>query len=170
MADRLEFSDGTAWVFASSPEDPDTDPVVIEFHMPAGTQAPPPHYHPNGQRETFEVLEGSFEIKLDKEWKRVNKGETAVVEAGVVHTFRNDEPVVIRNVHTPAYSFERYMRRIHAFATERGLEKLTPVGVVAMARLWRDHADTIRPGPVPLRVAMPALAGIGKVTGVRLPD
>ena len=172
MADRLEFGDGTVWVFAASAADPDRDPVIIEFHMPDGVQAPPPHYHPNGQRETFEVLKGSFEIKLDGEWRTVSEGETAVVEAGVIHTFRNKSgaEVVIRNTHTPAYSFERYMRRIHAFATERNLEKLTPVGMVAMARLWRDHADTIRPGPPPLRVAIPALAAVGKVTGVDIPD
>lgn len=170
MADRLEFGDGTAWVFVSSPDDPDRDPVVIDFHMPGGAQAPPPHYHPNGQRETFEVLEGSFEIQLDGEWQQVAEGETAVVEPGVVHTFRNSEPVVIRNTHTPAYSFERYMRRIHAFATERNLEKLTPVGVVAMARLWSEHPDTMRPGPAPLRIAMPVLATVGKVARVSIPD
>ena len=171
MADRLEFSDGTVWVFASSPEDPVRDPVVIDFHMPDGVQAPPPHYHPNGQQETFEVLKGSFEVKLDGEWQTVGQGETAVVEAGVVHTFRNDSgaEVVIRNTHTPAYSFERYMRRIHAFATERGVEKLTPIGMIAMARLWSEHPDTQRPGTLPLRVAMPALAAIGRVARVDVP-
>src|SRR4028118_519978 len=172
MADRLEFGDGTVWVFSSSPDDPDRDPVVIDMHMPDGAQAPPPHYHPNGQRETFEVLEGSFEMKLDGDWQTVEKGETAVVEPGVIHTFRNKSgaEVVIRNVHTPAYSFERYMRRIHAFATQRNLEKLTPVGVLAMARLWSEHPDTIRPGPPPLRIAMPALAAIGKAARVDVPD
>ena len=172
MADRMEFSDGTVWVIASSAEDPDRDPVVIDFHMPDGAQAPPPHYHPNGQSETFEVLKGSFEVKLDGKWQTVNEGETALVEPGVIHTFRNKSgaEVVIRNTHTPAYSFERYMRRVHAIATERNLEKLTPVGMIAMARLWAEHPDTMRAGPPPLRVAMPALAAIGRVTGVRLPD
>ena len=90
----------------------------------------------------------------------------------MVHTFRNNSgaEVVIRNTHTPAYSFERYMRRIHAIATERNLEKLTPVGMIAMARLWGEHPDTQRPGTPPLRVAMPALAAIGRVAGVRIPD
>jgi quercetin dioxygenase-like cupin family protein len=172
MADRVEFSDGTVWVFASSAEDPDRDPVVIDFYMPDGAQAPPPHYHPNGQRETFEVLKGSFEVKLDGKWQTVNEGETAVVEPGVIHTFRNKSgaEVVLRNVHTPAYSFERYMRRIHAIATERKLEKLTPVGMIAMARLWSEHPDTMRPGPPPLRIAMPALAALGRATGVTIPD
>jgi len=169
MEDRLEFGDGTAWVFVGSPEDTDRDPLVMEFHMPAGAQAPPPHYHPNGQRETFEVLDGSFELKLDGGWQTVRKGETAVVEPGVIHTFRTTEPVVIRNVHEPAYSFERYMRRIHAFASERGVDKLTPVAVLAMARLWSEHPDTIRPGPPPLRIAMPVLATIGRVARVDVP-
>ena len=169
MADRLEFGDGTAWVFVSSPEDPDRDPVVIDFHMPGGAQAPPPHYHPNGQRETFEVLKGSFEVQLDGEWQRVGEGETAVVEPGVIHTFRNEDEVVIRNTHTPAYSFERYMRRLHAFATERKLERLTPVGVLGMARLWSEHPDTMRPGRPPLRVAMPVLATVGRLARVRVP-
>ena len=171
MADRLEFSDGTVWVFASSPADPDRDPVVIDMRIPDGAQAPPPHYHPNGQRETFEVLDGSFEMKLEREWETVEKGETAFVEPGVVHTFRNKSggEVVIRNVHTPAYSFERYMRRIHAFAMERGVERLTPVGILAMARLWSEHPDTQRAGTLPLRIAMPALAAIAKATRVNVP-
>lgn len=172
MAERMEFGDGTVWVIASSPQDPDRDPVVIDFHMPPGAQAPPPHLHPNGQRETFEVLKGTFDVKLDGEWQTVEEGQTAVVEAGVIHTFRNASgaEVIIRNTHTPAYSFERYMRRVHAIATERKLEKLTPVGLIAMARLWGEHRDTMRPGPPPLRVAMPALAAIGRVTGVTIPD
>src|SRR5687767_9158699 len=102
MENRLEFGDGTIWVIANSAADPDRDPVVIEMHLPHGAQAPPPHYHPNGQQETFEVLEGSFEMKLEREWQTVRKGETAVVEPGVIHTFRNESgaEVVIRNVHT----------------------------------------------------------------------
>ena len=58
---------------------------------------------------------------------------------------------------------------LHAFVTERGLDRLSLVGLLGVAQLWSQHRDTIRPGNLPLRVAMPVLAGIGRIVRVRLP-
>ena len=54
----------------------------------AGYGGPPAHYHERSV-ELFEVESGSLTMTLDGEEKRVSAGETAAVDTGVVHTFRN---------------------------------------------------------------------------------
>ena len=116
-------------------------------------------------------MTGSFEVQLDGEWRRVEAGQSAEVAPGQVHTFRNrsGETCIVENVHDPGHSFERYMRRLHAFVTTRGLDRVSLVGLLGVAQLWSQHRDTILPGNLPLRVAMPVLAGAGRIARVRLP-
>jgi mannose-6-phosphate isomerase-like protein (cupin superfamily) len=171
VSERLEWPEGAIWVIEQSPANAATDPVVIEMRLPDGATAPPPHFHPDGQTETYEVLEGSFEVQRGGSWQEVRAGETASVESGTVHTFRNESGAlcVLRNTHQPAHSFERYARRLHAFISERGTERVTPVVVLGVARLWSEHSDTLRPGPLPLRLAFPALAAVSRLARVRIP-
>jgi quercetin dioxygenase-like cupin family protein len=171
MDDRLQMPDGSVWEMGPSPSDPETEPFTIRMELAPDCVGPPPHIHPPGQRESYEVLTGSFEVLLDGEWQRVGAGQSAEVAPGQVHTFRNrsGETCVVENVHNPGHSFERYMRRLHAFVSGRGLERLSLVGLLGVAQLWSQHRDTIRPGNLPLRAALPILAGVGRIARVRLP-
>ena len=47
-----------------------------------------PHWHED-MDEVFYVLEGEIEFLLDEQWRRAVAGSTALVPAGMVHTFRN---------------------------------------------------------------------------------
>jgi mannose-6-phosphate isomerase-like protein (cupin superfamily) len=171
VAERLQWPDGSVWTIERSPADPDADPIVIEMRLADDVMAPPPHLHPDGQTETYEVLEGSFEVQRNGQWEQVRAGDSATVEPGVIHTFRNRSGAicVLRNTHSPAHSFERYSRRLNAFINQHG-RRVTPVVVLGLARLWSEHSDTLRPGPLPLRLAFPVLAGIGRLARVKLPD
>jgi len=156
VRDRLEFPDGTVIEVVSSPADPGTGPLELEFLLPHRCAAPPPHVHPGGQTERFEVLEGEFELLEGHTWHRVAAGSSLEVPPGIRHTFRNRSgaPVRVRNVHDPAHSFEAYIRGLHAIVREAG--GMGPRVAIPFAGLWRRHSDTIRPsdGAVKLAVAL----------------
>jgi len=68
-----------------------------------GYGGPPEHYHEQSP-ERFEVERGSLTMMLDGTDHEVTAGETATVETGVTHTFRNDtdkRAVVITNIYSP---------------------------------------------------------------------
>jgi hypothetical protein len=47
------------------------------------------------------------------------------------------------------------------------VDRITPAMAARMAVIWRRHADTIRPGPLPLRVAFEVLGRVGPLLGLR---
>ena len=91
MSDRLSFPDGSEYVVVDSPPDPEHQPLVMEFLLAPHCQAPPPHIHPGAQRETFEVLDGAFELRRGRSWQRLEASQSLTAEAREVHTFRNHE-------------------------------------------------------------------------------
>jgi len=50
----------------------------MEFILPAGCVAPPPHVHPR-QVEEYEVVAGNFEVMVNEEWSTLRAGEKATV-------------------------------------------------------------------------------------------
>lgn len=165
-----EFPDGTRYRVLTSPADPEREPLVVELLLPPGCIAPPPHIHPHS-KETFAVVEGTFEVRKGRSWHRVNAGESMTLDAGTVHTYRNRDtgPVRVRDIHEPAHSFERYIRRVGAVLEQQKSTTVTPRAAIYLAMLDREHADTVRSAP-PLRVPMVLLAGLGRTLRFRLPD
>lgn len=173
MADQWTMPDGTVFRVLERPADPETQPLVMEFELAADCAAPPPHVHPGGQTERFECTEGEFELLVGDEWKALPAGEAIDVPPGTRHTFRNRSGAVARvhNVHSPAHSFETYLRRIHAIATETGATSPTsPRVAMLFARLLHDHADTIRLSDPPMRIATGVLGRLGGLLGINAPE
>lgn len=162
MSDRLEFPDGSVIEVRERPADPSTEPLELEFRLVHRCAAPPPHFHPGGQTELFEVLEGSFELLSGRTWHRLAAGESMEIPPGTRHTFRNRSgaPVRIRNVHDPAHSFEDYIRGLHAAATKAG--GMGPRVAIPLAGLWRRHSDTIRPSDGAVRLAIALLGRLAR--------
>jgi quercetin dioxygenase-like cupin family protein len=171
VEDRLVFPDGSEYAFVQKPDDPERDPLLMEFVIQPDAPGPPPHVHPAPVRETFEVTDGEFELRVGSDWKRVRAGESLTVEPGTAHSFRNKSgaPVRIRNVHDPAHGFEPYMRELHALVVEHGFERVTPKAALYMALLWGRHEDTIRPANAPMAAAMAGLRGLASALRLRLP-
>ena len=109
----LSWPDGTIYRITRSGEETDGSELEMELELPAGAWAPQPHVHPD-LTEEYEVLEGSFEILVGGEWRRLKEGEGASLPPGTVHTFRvGRAPARVRNVHRPALDFEPYIIREH---------------------------------------------------------
>lgn len=118
-------------------------------------------------------MEGSFELLRGRAWQPLSAGQSLAIPPGIRHTFRNrgPEPARVRNVHDPAHSFERYIRRLHALAAATGSVRPTsPRVAIGLAQLWMQHADTIQAADAPLRLGMRGLAGLGRLLGIAPPE
>lgn len=104
--DDLRFADGSEFIVVRSASETGGESLEMEFVLPPSTEQPPKHTHPQ-QRESYEVIEGSFEVFSGKGWQLLQQGESISVPPGEVHTFRvGEEPTSVRNVHAPALDFE----------------------------------------------------------------
>jgi len=168
MAEILTMPDGTTFEFVRSPADPERDPSEVVFTAQPGGPAPPPHVHPR-QREIFTLEEGDFELLLDGSWRKLAPGESVTVEPGATHTYRNKgtNTARVRTVHEPGLSFDQYLRELHATISAHGSEKITPAVAARLAVIWRRHADTIQPGPMPLKLAFAVLGRVAPLLGLR---
>ena len=144
--------------------------VELEIRLPPGASGPPPHFHPR-QEERWEVLDGTLSVQVDGEWRELRGGETATVLAGHVHTLRNrtGETVRVLDVHIPALDFEDYMLDLHRLAEEGKITSLrSPRSLVYLASVLTRHRTTQLTASRPQRIAESALAGVGRLLGVRV--
>jgi quercetin dioxygenase-like cupin family protein len=167
--DRFEMVDGSVYLVVSPAAASDGEYVEMEFTLPAGSFAPPPHVHP-AQVEEYEVIEGRFDVMVDGEWTSLEPGDSASVPVGALHTFKNptDQDVRVRNWHRPARSFEDFIESSAGAldaANVRGLRD--PRVPMIMSMQFRKFPDTLALGRARERIPMGALARIG--TLLRLP-
>lgn len=131
--------------------------------------SPPLHVHPHAE-ERYHVLSGVLEVNVDGEWTEVSAGEKHSVPAGTPHTFRNEVPVEVVNVHAPALGYERFFRRFHHLVTEQGVT-LPPrsfKSFVLLGMLFSDHEREVV-SVRPPRFVMRGLARLGGLLSYRLP-
>ena len=168
---EIRLSDGTHFTITESAADPDRDPVEIVMTIPAGATTPPLHVHPT-QTDEFEMLSGTLEVKVDGRWRTLREGDPLVVPPATPHAIRKrgGETAVVRNVHPPSGSFDRFLVRLGALTESGELRRIrSPRGLLTMALLFREHEDAQRLANPVARVAFAALARVAPLLGVRLP-
>lgn len=167
--DRFGMPDGSVYEVLSAAADSDGGYVEMEFTLPPGSVAPPPHVHP-GPAEEFEVLEGEFDLMVDGEWRRLAVGESAAVPAGSLHTFKNKcgRTVRVRNVHRPAARFEDYIEHIYRLTHARGISGAKdPRLPLYLSMLMLEYPETIGSGRARERIAIGAMARLGRLLRLR---
>jgi quercetin dioxygenase-like cupin family protein len=167
--DRFEMPDGSVYEVTAAAADSDGEFVGMDFTLPPGSIAPPPHVHPTPE-ESFEVIEGSLDLMVDGEWSTLTVGESASVPPQTLHTFKNrsGETVRVRNVHRPAVRFEDYIEQIYRLMKARGIKGVKDPRVpLYLSMLMREYPETIRPGRARERIGMNALAGLGRLFRLR---
>lgn len=171
---RLDFNPKFGMVIEGAPPDhPESEPWTVFSVFPANFPGPPRHFHPR-QEERFEVLTGVLDVFLDGDWRELSAGQSITIPAGTHHAVRNsgDEPVQMRNIHTPALGFPAYMATLHALLTSGGIKSLPPKNprsVILLAMLGCAHERTLISVRPPQRM-LRALAFIGKRLGYQLPE
>ena len=166
--DRYVMPDGNGeYLVVRSHDETNGEYVEMEWTLPPGAFAPPVHRHPT-QVEEYEILDGALDIEIEGKWRTLQRGESASVPPDTDHTFRVPPggAVHVRNIHRPGSRFDSFVEEQHRFATSERFKGLKhPSTAVAMSVAWRDHADLLIPSNPAVRVAMRALAAIGRRRG-----
>ncbi len=87
MIRTLVWPDGTVYTIVRSSHDTAGAELEMEWLLPARGWAPQPHVHPS-LTEEYEILEGSLDLLIGREWRQLRRGDHAAVPPGTVHTFR----------------------------------------------------------------------------------
>ena len=167
--DRFEMVDGSVYEVVKPAAETRGEYVEMIFHQPPGSVPPPPHVH-SRLVEEYEVLEGSFDVMIDGDWTTLGPGESASVPQGVLHTFRNrsGSMVRVRNFHRPAARFDQYIEHIYGLLRARGVKrKSDPRVPVYLAMVMLEYPDTLEPARKRERLGIKALAGLGRILGMR---
>jgi quercetin dioxygenase-like cupin family protein len=164
---RLDFHPvmGMQWEITRCTEQTDGELFEATNWLDARLPGPPFHVHPNAE-ESFEVIEGSLDVCNDGEWTTLQSGETAIIPAGVRHTFRNanDEPAKVVTRIRPAGRSEAFFRDMHRLIDEGKAKRFPPKEpgtAIYAAMLYDRYPDEIRATGA-LRVVFKALALVGK--------
>src|SRR5258707_3294710 len=163
--DRLEMPDRRVDEVTAAAADSGGEFVAMDFTLPPGSVAPPPHVHPTPEEE-FEVVEGALDLMVDGKWRTLNAGESAAVGPGTLHTFKNNcgKTVRVRNVHRPAVRFEDYIEHIFRLTKARGIKGAKDPRVpLYLSMLMLEYPDTIRPGRARERIGVGALARLARL-------
>lgn len=163
--DRFEMPDGSIYEVTEGANESADGSVGMNFVIPRGAVAPPPHRHPT-QTESFRVVDGPFEVMVDGEWSTLQNGETASVPPGVVHTFRNrtGSTLVVHSTHSPAGRFEEFIEHVSKLLPARGVTGGRDLRIpIYLSMVLLEYPDTIRPGRDRERLAINAAAGIGRL-------
>jgi quercetin dioxygenase-like cupin family protein len=161
--DRFEMPDGSTYEVTAAAADSRGEFVAMDFTLPPGSVAPPPHLHPTPAEE-FEVVEGALDLMVEGEWRTLNVGESASVPPDTLHTFKNrcGKTVRVHNVHRPAVRFEDYIEHIYKLMQARRIKGVKDPRVpFYLSMLMLEYPDTIRPGRARERIGMGALSGLG---------
>ena len=164
----LVWPDGSIYRITRSSADTGGELLEMEWELPAHGWAPQPHVHPR-LTEEYQVLEGSLDVLVGREWRTLTTGDAASVPPGTVHTFRaGGSPVRVRNVHRPSLDFEPHIKRLCSAANQRKLGDLSGFrALLYIAVLVREFPLHSRaPGRL-LNLAVPALAALGRLLGFR---
>lgn len=150
-------SDPVSRTWATLLERPDsgkTDrPVLIQWVSPE-SPAPPLHYHPT--TETFRALEGEVTIVCEGDPINLVPGESATVEPGQEHTFRNDtDEIVAFRAEIPSMRTVKGLYTAWGLAHERGSDEDgtypgpgLPQSLVVAADLYDETIMPMAPLPV----------------------
>ena len=159
--------DGSIYLVTEPSEQSGGEWVEMEFILPAACVPPPPHIHPQ-QVEEYEVIDGSFDVMVDGNWRTLSPGDSASVPAGILHTFRNrsGQEVRVRNRHLPALRFEEYIERVQSTLAAGGVtRRRDPRALLYLSMLLQEYPDTLVPGPRHAPVIR-ALARVGRLLGL----
>lgn len=167
--DRFEMPDGSVYEVIAAAADNGGSFVEMQFTLPPGSVSPPPHVHA-GLTEEYEVIEGAFDLMSGGSWTSLGPGQSASIPPGTLHTFKNRSgaPVRVRNVHRPPARFEDYIEHIYRLTRAHGIKGAKdPRAPIYLSMLMLEYSDTLAPGRARERIAINALARVGRLLRLR---
>ena len=142
----------------------------MDMELDSQTDAGIIHIHPHAI-ESYEVLQGKFDVYINGNWKTLSVGEKAVVDKGVPHTFRNasNETTRVYNTHQPAMRFDQFFEAMYKLANSgvsnsRQRRQLTFKAILYVSILYTSYEDEIQ-SVRPPNAIMQVLGFIGRLLG-----
>lgn len=137
---------GAKFFIKKTAADTDGRALEMEWELAPKSGGTPVHIHPDAT-ETYEVLEGEFDVFVDGEWRTLGVGERVAVPPGVPHTFRNSTGGVVRvyNAHEPAMRFGEYFGAL-ADLVQSGTvssQRMTLKAILHLSLVMRRHEAEI---------------------------
>jgi len=159
------------WEIVRNGEDTDGEVLEVNSWLGPHQPSPPVHVHDNAE-DSFEIVAGRLDVKLDGTWRSYGPGERAAAAPGHRHTLRNthDEPVRFINRHRPAADFEGFFRDIASLTSTGKMGAGTPHSprqAIYAAMLFNAHPTAIRTSRIQ-RFAFASLSGLGRMLGMSL--
>ena len=147
--------------------------LEMEWELLPTSGGTPLHIHPSA-KETYKVIHGQLELKVDGKWKLLQKGEEITVPEGIPHTFRNPSSNLIKvyNTHSPALRFDDYFEGLYnlvAKLSHGGKEKLemninTATHLSMLMKKYREEIISVNPPDFVVSL----LNKIGKIRGIKI--
>lgn len=145
----------------------------FDLHLGPGAKLAAAHRHP-GQVESFSLLSGELQLKLDGQRRTLTAGEEVVVPGGAAHSWGNvaDEPAHVLVRLTPSAMIDEYFEAFCRIASSGRANKAgLPRNPLQFAVLLDRHRDEFAlPSPFAQALAGPAvrvLAVVGRAAGYR---
>lgn len=150
-------------------KDEGSERLELEVTLAPGKDGPPPHNHLVSD-EKFEVISGSMICHINGKKIVLEAGESVIVKAGQVHTFKNGskkEPLVVKGFIEPALNFRWMIRELAKSANERG-GTWKDVSLLKAGYIFFQIRKEYRLGGIPFflqTILFGLLAGISRLTG-----
>jgi quercetin dioxygenase-like cupin family protein len=159
-----------AIVLQSPWEDPDRT-LVSELRLTPGAAVAGEHLHP-AIDETFEVLEGQLEYRLNGEQGRAGPGDRLEIPAGSWHDWwhAGEQETVCRVTVTPGDRFEGMIRTLWGLACDGRTNDKGMPGMLQLMAIADEFSDVIvfrRPPPAIQRATTALLAPLARRRGYR---
>ncbi len=128
------------------------------------------HIHPHAI-ETYELLQGKFDVYINGNWRTLSVGEKVAVEKGVPHTFRQggNETTRVYNTHQPAMRFDQFFEGLYKLTNSGGSKsnQMTFKAILYLSVLYTSYEDEIQ-SVRPPNAIMQVFGFIGRLLGYKL--
>jgi quercetin dioxygenase-like cupin family protein len=143
--------------------------LAFETFFPAGFAGPPLHSHPY-QEERFTVLDGTLHVTLAGKPQTLRKGETALVPAGMLHTFDNRQGAAVHfrvELRPALESEELFAGTLHA-ANQRGAATASLLQTAQLLHRFEIGLALAGVSPHLQRWLIAGLAAVGRICGIQI--
>ena len=162
---------GARGIVLESPWENPERRLVVELLLDPGAAVAGEHLHPSID-ESFEVLEGALEYKLDGRDGTAGPGDRLEIPAGTWHDWwhSGDGETVCRVTVTPGDRFEQMIRTVWGLGADGRTDEKGMPGLLQLIAIGDEFSDVIvfrRPPPAIQRLTGAVLAPIARRRGYR---
>lgn len=160
----------TRFIIKKTAAETDGQSFEMEWELGPQTGGTPIHIHPHAI-ETYEVVQGKFDVFVNGNWRTLSVGEKVAVEKGVPHTFRNasNETTRVYNVHQPAMKFDEYFEGLYKLANSGVIksDQMTFKAILYLSVLMTSYKDEIKSVRPPYAI-MQVFGLVGRLLGYKV--